>query len=300
MLANDCVDVIYFSDRSQEQNDQFGAFLEEIRAHMSYVLSVKFGWNVIDNPEISLGAGHVVIRFEKDGRRLVFRVPQRGLDQLKRSMLAYRHVEDLGFMPQKIYHDGKCIIEEHVDGIPLNPEVSDLLIIRLAQSLSKMHAVQTGGYGPLRFDLQGSHSDAASFHAGEGAIVIDRSEMDLTEHQSSKLELAVEYASKIPVDLADIKTRLGHGDLWRKNVLIERDQFKIIDWDRIGAYPVELDLAFMVDADFSTVQQELFMQHYEHAVRSDLLRWIALRRVLLSRKLQLRKKLQVIELHQLI
>jgi hypothetical protein len=48
----------------------------------------------------------VVIRFERGGQRYVFRVAKHGLQQHKRTMLAYRHVGALGFIPEKVYHDG--------------------------------------------------------------------------------------------------------------------------------------------------------------------------------------------------
>src|SRR5687767_14413364 len=90
--------VIYFPDRSASDNEAFAAFLGEIRNHLVFVLRERFQWTEIATPELSFGTGHVLVRFENEGRRLVFRVPQFGLAQLKCTMLAYRHVGHLGMM----------------------------------------------------------------------------------------------------------------------------------------------------------------------------------------------------------
>lgn len=283
--------MVYFPEKSKAENEAFSAFIDEIHEHLVYVLREKFGWKDIDTPEMSFGSGHVVIRFQKNGQRMVFRVPRHDLVQLKRNMLAYRHIGNSGLMPEKIYHDGKCIIEQHVDGQPLNPEVSDLVIIDLAKKLSCMHSVATQNYGPLDFDVQGSHADAIDFYSKRPPIAVDRSEADLTTSETAFFDLAIEQANKIHFDLRGARTYLGHGDLWRKNIIVDHDVFKIIDWDRIGAYPVEHDLVFMIDADFTDPQKELFFAHYGQDINPDLLNWFALRRTMMNGKLRLKNKI---------
>jgi aminoglycoside phosphotransferase (APT) family kinase protein len=292
--------VIYFPEKSKADNDAFSAFIDEIHEHLVYVLREKFGWNDIQTPEMSFGAGHVVIRFEKNGQRMVLRVPRHDLAQLKRNMLAYRYVGNSGLMPEKIYHDSKCIIEQYVDGQSLNPAVSDQVIIDLAQKLSCMHAVATENYGPLDFDLQGSYADASNFYAGRPPIAVDRSDDDLTAAEAAFFDIAIGQANKIHPDLPAARTRLGHGDLWRKNIIVNQDKFKIIDWDRIGAYPLEHDLVFMIDADLTELQKDMFFAHYNQDVNLDLLNWFALRRVILNGKLRLKNKINKMKAYGLV
>nr|WP_036805019.1 phosphotransferase [Polaromonas sp. CG_9.11] len=269
--------------------------LEEIHNHLVYVLSERLGWHTIERPEISVGGGHVVIRFGKNGRRMVFRVPKHSAQQLKRTMLAYRHVGSLGFMPEKIYHDGKCIIESHVEGLPIGPQASGEVIVGLAGKLSLMHAIPAERYGPLDFDCQGSHLDPGAYYRGQPAISVDRSESDLSPDESSTLNMALVQAADVPPGLQTAKTYIGHGELWRKNILVQQHDFKIIDWDRIGAYPIEQDLAVLIDADWSAAQRALFFENYTRPVNFDWLKWFARRRILLDKELRLQKKIQKIK-----
>ena len=239
--------MVYFPEKSEAENARFAAILDEIHDYLVFVLQEKLGWFDIPAPEMAAGGGHVVIRFVRLGRRMVFRVPLHGIEQLKRTMLAYRHLGHLDIMPEKIYHDGKCIIESHAEGVALSPQVSDQVLRHLATQLAKMHAMPAECYGPFAFDFQGSHADAASYYQARPSIVIDRSETDLTADQSGVLEMALAQAAIIPADLLTAKTAVGHGDLWRKNILVENDRFKIIDWDRVGAYPIEYDLVLLLD-----------------------------------------------------
>ena len=54
----------YFPDKSVEENQRFHKILEEVNAHLEYVLLNKFKMSDLVNPEHSLGTGHVVIRFQ--------------------------------------------------------------------------------------------------------------------------------------------------------------------------------------------------------------------------------------------
>lgn len=276
------------------EDPKWRSMLDEIHDHLMYVLNDRLGWQSFSSPEMSVGGGHVMIRFEKNGERMVFRVPRHGVQQLRRTMLAYRHIGHLGFMPEKIYHDGKCILESHAEGVALNPKVSDVVLAQLATQLAKMHAIPAQKYGPLDFDLQGSYADASAYYLGRTPIVLDRSEADLTPVQSDVLAAALLQVATIHIDLPAAKTFLGHGDLWRNNILVDKDRFTVIDWDRIGAYPRECDLVFLLEADLSARQRAFFLEHYGHTVNLGLLKWFAKRRTLLNRGLRLPKMVQKI------
>lgn len=170
------------------------------------------------------------------------------------------------------------------------------MVISLAQRLSPIHALSAKKFGPLDFDLQGTHADAKTYYLKGSKITVDRSDIDLTSTESDFIIDAIEKAGKIHTDLLATKTYLGHGDLWRKNIIVNQDDFKIIDWDRIGSYPVEYDLGFMIDADFTDAQKNLFFLHYSHKVNLNLLKWFALRRTMLNGKLLLKNKIAKIRL----
>ena len=286
--------MLYFPEKSASEGAKFALMVDEIHEYMVYVLKEHFGWHSITDPQLSTGSGHVVIRFEKDGNRMVFRVPKYGAHQLKRSMLAYRHFGALGFMPEKLYQDGKCILESFVEGAPLGSQVRDIVIADLAKSLSAMHCIPACGFGPLDWGVQGHFADANAFYAAQRAPTVDRSELDLSAHNSATLNVALAQAQGVPAQLQDAPCFMAHGDLWRRNILVNQQNFKIIDWDRIGAYPVEFDLGFLFDVEFSFEQRQLFFTNYAHPVNTALLKWFANRNVLRNSGLRLEKKLEKI------
>ena len=121
--------------------------------------------------------------------------------------------------------------------------------------------------------------------------------MDLVDEQFNALNAAILNANTVPAALLRAPVQLGHGDLWRNNILVTTTDFKILDWDHIGAYPVERDLAFLLELGLSEAQQALFFAYYaqREAVNLGLLRWFAKRHVLRDRGLRLGKKLAKIQ-----
>ncbi len=290
-----------FPDTTGAHDPKFAAMVDEVYQHLVVTLKEKMGWHDAANPELTMGDGHVLIRFERGGQRWVLRVPKHDVMQHKRNMLAYRHLGHLSLMPAKLYHDGKSLIEEHIDGTPFGSQVRDQVLIQLAQQLGAMHSTLVNGFGPLDFDLQGSFADAAAFFQAKRAFELDRSEMDISSEQEEVLNRAVAQAGRLPECLVATPVRLGHGDMWRNNVLITKDSFKIIDWDRIGAYPVERDLALLWVAKLSAAQRALFFSHYPHPVEPALLAWFAKRHVLRDTSLRLGNKAKkILEIEALL
>jgi hypothetical protein len=273
------------------------AMLDEIHDHLVYVLKEKLNWMDATNPEMAAGGGHVVIRFERGGQRYVFRVAKHGLQQHKRTMLAYRHVGPLGIIPEKVYHDGVSLVERHVDGVPLSAQVSDLVLRQLATQLARLHAMPAQGFGPLDFDSQGAFADAGAYYQAQPMVEVDWTEMDLGDEQFTEINAAILDANTVPLTLLSAPVQLGHGDLWRNNMLVTSTDLKILDWDHVGAYPVERELAFLLELGLSDAQRALFFAHYAQraAVNPDLLRWFSKRHVLRDRGLGLGKKLEKIQ-----
>lgn len=263
--------------------------IDEIHDHLVFVLREKLNWTDAQNPALAAGGGHVVIRFERAGRRYVFRVAKHGLAQHKRTMLAYRLVGSIGLMPEKIYHDGVCVVERYAEGRPLSARASDEILARLGRALGQLHAVQAVGFGPLDHDNAGHFCDAMGYFSAQPSVELDWADSDVPQGLAETLERAVEEVHQIPRSVREAPVRLGHGDLWRDNVLFCDTGFTIIDWDRIGAYPVERDLAILLDAGLTGAQVEIALSAYPQrgSVSRERLNWFAKRRVLRDRGLRL-------------
>jgi aminoglycoside phosphotransferase len=266
--------------------------LDEIHDHLVFVLSEKLHWTDATNPEMSAGGGHVVIRFERAGQRYVFRVARHGFAQHKRTMLAYRFAGPLGIIPEKIYHDGVSIVERHVDGRPLSAHIEDAVLRRLAEALARLHSMPAQGFGPLDFDTQGSFPDALAYFAAQPPLELDWSESDVSGAEAARLEAALARAQDVPSEVCAAPVRMGHGDLWRDNIIVDAEGFRIIDWDRIGAYPIERDLAFLLESGLNPVQRAVFFSAYglRDLVNAQRLFWFACRRVLRDRGLRLARR----------
>ena len=258
--------------------------IDEIHAYFVHVLQDRLGGVDDGRSQMAHGSGHVLIQFDKDGETLVFRVPKFGLRQMRSTMLAYLHLGHLDLMPDKVYHDPKCIIERFAPGAPLDASVQTGVLTGMARKLAAMHAIGASGYGPLAFALHGSFDDATADYLRPGYA--DGFEPGgLPADQADHLQAIWRRAAEPPTGLAQAPMVLGHGDLWSKNILVFDTVFRIIDWDRVGAYPRERDLALLMDVDFSAAQQEAFLAAYGEPVRRDWINWFGLRKLLSNRSL---------------
>jgi hypothetical protein len=270
--------------------------MDEIHDHLVYVLKEKLHWFDASNPEMAMGSGHVVIRFEHAGERYVFRVAKHGVQQHKRSMLAYQLVGSLGIIPEKIYHDGISLLERHVDGAPMTAQMTDAVLVQFATKLDRLHAMPAQGFGWLDFDTQAAFVNANAYYQAQRPVGVDWSEADLTDDQLAQLNGAILNANVVPTVIQNVPVQLGHGDLWHKNVIVTPTDFKILDWDHIGAYPIERDLAFLLVIGFNAEQRRLFFTHYSKfdVIKLEAICWFAKRNVLRDRELRLDKKLHAI------
>jgi hypothetical protein len=268
------------------------ALLEEVNDHLAWVLTTQFNTHHLIEPEMAMGGGHVVIRFYMGSDRWVFRAPLHSHLQVRSQLLAHRYAGHLGIIPEKIYHDSKCILERHVPGWPLGPNVRDELIVTLARALSELHKIPASGFGPLEYDTMAAFTDARHYYAQRPQTHVDRSETDLSSQQDDLLQRAMYVSNTLPPDLDKQPTFLGHGDLWRKNILAGPQSVHVIDWDRIGSYPREYDLVFMSDAQWDRRQCSLFLEHYVHPVAPDILQWFVINRTLRNPGLRLSQKIE--------
>lgn len=274
-----------------------GSMVQEVHEHLVYVLKEKLDWMDATEPELAAGNGHLLIRFKRQGKRYVFRVGKHGAEQHKRTMLAYRYAGHLGIIPEKVYHDGLCVIEQHVDGSRLSAQASDVVLKQLAQALSRLHGMPAEGFGPLDFNNVGIFENVRKGYQQVPPLAVDLAEADLTTEQLEALQLALDSVNTPPVVLLNSPTSMGHGDLWAANIMMTSTEMKILDWDQIGAYPIEFDLAFLLTVNFTSAQREYFLSHYAFAksVNIDALRWLAKRRVIRDKGVRLDKKLKSIE-----
>jgi aminoglycoside phosphotransferase (APT) family kinase protein len=197
-------------------------------------------------------------------------------------------------MPDKVYHDPKCIIERFAPGAPLDASVQTGVLTGMARKLAAVHAIGATGYGPLAFALHGSFGDATVDYLRPGYA--DGFEPGgLPADQADRLQAIWRWAAEPPTGLAQAPMALGHGDLWSKNILVSETGFRIIDWDRVGAYPRERDLALLLDVDFSADQQEAFLATYGEPVRRDWINWFGLRKLLSNRSLSNASRLAAIQ-----
>jgi len=203
---------------------------------------------------------------------------------MRSTMLAYLHLGHLDLMPDKVYHDPKCIIERFAPGAPLDASVQTGVLTGMAHKLAAMHAIGASGYGPLAFALHGSFDDATADYLRPG-YAEGFEPGGLPADQADHLQAIWRRAAEPPTGLAQAPMVLGHGDLWSKNILVSDTVFRIIDWDRVGAYPRERDLALLLDVDFSAAQQEAFLAAYGEPVRRDWINWFGLRKLLSNRSL---------------
>lgn len=284
----------------------FDRFLREIEDHFVHVVEDRLRWQVLEQPQRQVGNGSVVLRFLTPQGRFIFRVPQFSQEQLRAVMLAYRYLGASGMMPEKLYHDGKCIVEQFIDGAPLSGRSADAVLQALARRLATIHAMPATGFGPLLHTTHGRYPDAQAWLEDAGGRVAPRDQPqwhdeELGPDEIDSLLALHAQAARAPRALAAAPTCLGHGDLWRRNIVATPEGVvKLIDWDGIGAYPREHDFAFMAEADLDARQQEVVLAAYGQPLDPSLLRWFSLRKLVGKRQLRGRDMLRVAGRHGLL
>lgn len=275
----------------------FEGFLKEIDDHFVHVVGDRLRWKVLERPDFSVGAGSVVLRFRTPEGLFIFRVPRYAQEQLRRIALAYRHFGATGLMPEKIYHDGKCVLERYVPGVPLSSRADDRCLAALGRQLALLHGLPATGFGPLSHGTTALFADASEWLAQSPSPTPDEADMavldeDLDAAERQALAALYDEVAIMPQALALAPCRVGHGDVWRNNVVLGAEGgVTLIDWDRIGAYPREHDFVCLADANLDPRQKNLVLEAYGHPLDHRLVRWFSLRRLLGNQQSRARDKL---------
>lgn len=291
---------------AERRSADFQQFLKEINDHFVHVVGERLGWTVLERPSWTEGNGNVVLRFRTPQGLFIFRVPKHSQFQLRSVALAYRHFGHLGLMPEVVYRDGKCVLERFMPGLPLSSDSSDATLQALGQRLAALHHLPATGFGRLSHGVSGWFDDATTWLAENPGTVHTgrRHAQDDAGLDPEQRELADALARRIaeaPTGLHAAPVRVCHGDLWRSNVIVGPDgALTLIDWDMLGAYPCEVDLVVMVDADLDARQKALVLEAYGRPVDMALAHWIALRRIAQNPRASLRDKLDKALRHQLL
>jgi thiamine kinase-like enzyme len=247
--------------------------LPEIDRHFDHLMRDVLKWSVEPPIEFNFGAGNVVLRFRAQGERYLMRVPKFSHQQIRTYMLARRHFEGQSFFPDVVYVDELCVIERYVEAEPLGESTTLPDMERLGDALRRLHQCPAQGHGPLL------HSDVGEFEHPRAVIkeqrilkglqwLVEQQRMSAQQERLmlSHLEWGLDQWAQSPI-------RICHGDLNTSNILLNDQQLVFIDWDHLGAYPIERDFMLLHSHRLSQAQRQAMYSGYAHSVSSDLVRW---------------------------
>ncbi|TPE46622.1 aminoglycoside phosphotransferase family protein [Maribrevibacterium harenarium] len=250
----------------------FLEFIYEVFDYFDEVVRQKLGWKP-EQIQINQGKNNIVLAFNHDQKRYLFRVPKYGRQQLQRYMRAAQLLEDQPFFSERIYIDGNCMIETYAPGVTLNQDAPSGAYIALAKALNLMHQQKGQGFGGLRVGTTG-HDDSVFDHYLP--MMTERIEdlKQLFPNQAVSLDAVFELWQQ-KLNSISSPLCLCHGDLWSDNVLYDKDtdHLTIIDWDSCGIYHREKDLHFLLSDDVPSANKDLFFQHYDTEPDWQLMSW---------------------------
>jgi len=267
---------LYFPDKDIDFNRAFESFLKEIDDHLNHVLQ-KLGWVLTVPPRFTRGHGSVVIHLTTRDGDFIFRVPRYSQKQLRKIHLAYRLFGEQSCMPKKYYHDGKCVIEEYVEGPPASSQMTLSQCEELGRRLKQLHVREGFGFGPLVYDHTGKNETAEKHYA--------KRMTDQFRYLQDKKILAAEEICRLEsfftAGLEKLSNRpvvVCHGDLSPGNIILGA-QIKFIDWDNIAVYPREFDFIFLHELDFSEAQKKHLCDSYGQEIDLALVFWRTIFRI---------------------
>jgi len=247
--------------------------LPEIDRHFEHLMRDVLKWSVEPPIEFNFGAGNVVLRFRAQGERYLMRVPKFSHQQIRTYMLARRHFEGQSFFPDVVYADELCVIERYVEAEPLSESTSLSDMERLGDALRRLHQYPAQGHGPL------THANVGKFDQPRLVIKEQRILQGmkwLVEQQRMSVQQEALMLSHFEWGLqrwAQSPIRICHGDLNLSNILLNPQQLVFIDWDHLGAYPIERDFMSSHLRRLNPTQLHALYQGYADSVSSELVRW---------------------------
>lgn len=221
----------------------FEFFLKEIDNHFHYVVEKLLGWGVPQEVRFRTGTTSVVIKFRFGNDYYIFRVPKFGRFQIRISLLAHQHFANSGLMPEKIYHDERCIIERFVEGRRLKNNCGEAEIKKLGVALCSLHQIPSSGFDCVMHEKEGakrSLNECFSSYVTDGLLWLRRNHI-MDEERFHHLEGIMQ---EMP-ESVDKQPRLCHGDMSPGNIMITDAAAVFIDWDCLSSFPREYDFSYL-------------------------------------------------------
>lgn len=253
----------------------FAHFIYDIYEHFDLVVKTKLNWKPA-NIKINQGHNNIVMGFDFLDQRYVFRVPKRGIRQLKTIMCIRQELNGKPYFPDVIYYDDKCLIEHYADGEQLNALSDSNVFAKLAVVIAEIHHYPGRQFGPLMYGNSGVANDFKSYYI-EGIEEAWNKVEHFTKLEPTDLQTLKDHWYAV-LQQSDGELVICHGDLSHHNIFYseEKESITLIDWDACGIYHKEKDLRFLLNKHITEEQRNAFFTHYPDEVDEDLLYWYSL------------------------
>lgn len=253
----------------------FIVFIYDVLDYFDEVLEKKLKWQP-EGIKINQGYNNLVIAFNYQQQRYLFRVPKFGQWQLKNYRRAANLISHYEFFPKLIYIDGQCMIEHFVAGVQLNNTYNLKAYLELAKHLNQLHSHLGEGYGLLLVDKQGVNKNIVEHYFNKIKIYWENLQPLFDDQIPAYQTLILLWQQKLESVTAN--PVLCHGDLWQGNCIYNEstNQLTLIDWDTCGIYHREKDLFFLLDEKIPSACKQAFFEQYKYPVDTQLMAWFRL------------------------
>jgi thiamine kinase-like enzyme len=252
----------------------FEFFLKEVDSHFHHVVEKLLGWDKPQEVQFRTGSSSVVIKFRVGDEFYIFRVPKFGRFQVRIYLVAHQHFSDSGLMPEKIYHDERCILERFIDGkSPKGEQIEDEEIKKMGSAFRLLHRFPSAGFDCVMHGKEGTKknlSDCFSTYVREGMEWLEQNHI----MDDERLEHLKKIMAVMP-EPADDQPCLCHGDLSSGNIIITEGGVTLIDWDCLSSFPREYDFSFLnVEQDFFSRMDRL-IEYYGMPLNKNLINYFS-------------------------
>lgn len=257
----------------------FDSFLAEADAHFKAVLNKLPGFENPQELKFKIGASSLVIRFRVEKEYFIFRVPKYSQRQIRAYLLAYQHFSATGLMPEKIYHDEKCVVERLVPGHELTERlVGDCELEKLAAALLSLHLIPAIGFGRIVYGCEGENKSLADCFS----TYVEKGINWLEEHgvmDDMRLSHLREIMAVLP-EPAEKNVFICHGDMSAPNIIVDSDRVRFVDWDGLCAFPREYEFSYLnIEPKFHHHMKRLIYL-YGHPLNVNLINYFSFGNVL--------------------